>query len=187
MVDTFYLHLELLSNDNWSINLPFLCTNCGNCCKIEDFLSAGKLNAKTDDFQDIQAKLQELYDKLGKIWDQNEAKYDEYISQNKCLFLNNNSCSIYGIRPEGCRVFPKTVFGMESEDCEPLIRFRRMCNVLKRGRKSKATYYFTDEQNTPTQTVKISEKQFQSCITKLRKVGMTDDELALLNGLNVRT
>lgn len=186
MVETLYLHLEFFSKNDWSINLPFLCTRCGNCCSIEDFLSAGKLDAKIDDFPEIHARLKDFYNELGKIWDQNEAKYDEYISQSKCPFLNYNSCSIYKIRPKGCRVFPKTIFGMESKDCEPLARFKRMQRVLEKGRKSKETYYFTDEQNKPPQAVKITEKQFQSCITKLRKAGMTDKELALLNCLNGR-
>ncbi len=186
MVDTFYLHLEFLSKKDWSINLPFLCTGCGNCCKLEDFLSAGKINAKEGDFPEIYARLKDHYEKLSKILEQNEAKYDEYISQNKCLFLKNNSCSIYRIRPEGCRVFPKTTFGMESKDCEPLTRFKRMQNVLKKGKKSKATYYFIDEQNKMTQSVKMTEKQFQNCVTKLRKAGITEEELALLNCLNGR-
>jgi Fe-S-cluster containining protein len=191
-VETFYLHLEFLSKNCWSINLPFLCTSCGNCCTIEDFLSAGKIDAKIGDFPEIHARLKDFYKELGKIWEQNESKYDEYISQNKCLFLKNNSCSIYIIRPEGCRVFPKTAFGMESKDCEPLIRFKRMHKALKKGRKSKATYYFTGknegltEQNKPTQTVKITEKQCQSCTVRLRKAGMTDKELGLLNFFNDR-
>ena len=192
MVETFYLHLEFLTKDNLSINLPFLCTRCGNCCSIEDFLSAGKINAKIDDFSEIHSRLKNLYEELGKVWEQNEAKYEEYVSQNKCIFLENNSCSIYSIRPKGCRFFPKTAFGMESNDCEPLTRFKRMYNALKRGRKTKATYYFIEgterlkEQNELAQTAKVTEKQFQNCVTKLLKVGITNEELALLNSLNAR-
>jgi hypothetical protein len=67
-----------------------------------------------------------------------------------------------------------------------------MCNALKRGRKTEGNYYFIErtegliEQDKPAQTAKITEKQFQNCITKLRKVGITNEELALLNSLNAR-
>ena len=134
MVDTFYLHLEFEGKNKWSINLPFLCTKCGNCCKLEDFLSAGKINAKPEEYPEAHAKLRTLCEELGELWEGNEAKYDEHIMNNICPFLINKACSIYEIRPDGCRQFPKTAFGMESQDCEPLTRFRKMHAALKKGR-----------------------------------------------------
>jgi Fe-S-cluster containining protein len=190
MADTFYLHLEFRGKNGWSINLPFLCAKCGNCCRLEDFLSAGKINATPQEHPEVHAKVKALCEDLGDIWKADEPKYDAYVMNNPCPFLVNKSCSIYEIRPDGCRLFPKTAFGMQSQDCEPLVRFRKMRIVLKRGGSCTETYCFTGK--IPNQTerseliklAKFSEKQYHAVIAKLRKAGMTDDELALFNQFN---
>jgi Fe-S-cluster containining protein len=190
MVDTFYLHLEFTGKNGWSINLPFLCTKCGNCCKLEDFLSAGKINAKKEEYPEIHAKVKELCEELGRIWEADEAKYDQHIMCNDCPFLKNKSCSIYEIRPDGCRLFPKTTFGMESQDCEPLTRFKRMRAVLKKGRATEENYYFTGKTmgsakcDEPIKPAKFTQTQYQAVVAKLRQAGMTDDELTLFNNFN---
>jgi Fe-S-cluster containining protein len=191
MVDTFYLHLEFTNKKGeWSINLPFLCIKCGNCCRLEDFLSAGEINAKPKKHSEVHAKVKALFEALGAIFEADEAKYDEYVMQKLCPFLIDKSCSIYEIRPDGCRLFPKTAFGMQTQDCESLNRFKKMRTVLKKGRPSKENYYFNGktlgqtECNEPIKPAKFTEKQYQTCIVKLRQTGMTDDELALFNYFN---
>ena len=124
------------------------------------------------------------------MWEADEAKYDNYIMHTPCQFLVNNACSIYEIRPDGCRLFPKTVFGMLTEDCEPLTRFKKIRAALKKGRLNTETYHFTGEsqgtteRTEPIKPAKFTEKQYQTCITKLRQTGITDDELALFNYFN---
>jgi Fe-S-cluster containining protein len=190
VVETFYVNIEFLCKQNWSINLPFLCTGCGNCCNLEDFLSAGKIDLKSEDFPDIHSEIKNLYGELGKTWELDEAKYEEYIKLNKCLFLKSNCCSIYTMRPKGCRLFPKTVFGMESKDCQPLLRFNKMHRALKRGRKTNPTYHFIEiieplvEHRSIELKAKLTQKQFQKCVGILRKAEMTDKELDLLKFLN---
>ena len=191
MIETFYLHLEFTSKRNgWSINLPFLCNKCGICCTLEDFLTAGEINATPSEDPEVHAKVKVLFESLGKLWEQSEAKYDKYVMDNACPFLVNKSCSIYEIRPDGCRLFPKTAFGMLTQDCEALNRFKKMRSALKKGRSAKEDYYFTGKTTRLTQDseqikpAKFSEKQFLACIVKLRKLGMTDDELALFNNFN---
>ncbi len=190
MIDTFYMHLEFSSKNPWSINLPFLCTKCGNCCKLEDFLSAGKINAKTEEYTEAHDKISKLFEELGKLWEADEVKYEEHIMHNPCPFLVNKSCSIYEIRPDGCRLFPKTAFGMQSGDCEPLIRFKKMRIALKKGRNSAETYhYFHADQKTAThkkkiKSTKFTQKQYQTCIDKLSQAGATADELTLFNYFN---
>jgi Fe-S-cluster containining protein len=191
VVDTFYLHLGFEGKSKWSINLPFFCTKCGNCCKIEDFLSAGKINANPEEHPEAHAKLRTLFEELGELWKTNEAKYDEHIMNEYCPFLlENKSCSIYEIRPDGCRLFPKTAFGMESQDCEPLTRFGKMRAALKKGRTTKEKYYFIGKplpyakSARAIRPARFTEKQYQNCIVKLRKAGMTDNELILFNRFN---
>ena len=191
MVDTFYLHLEFTNKKgHWSINLPFLCNKCGVCCTLDDFLTAGEINAKPQEHPEVQAKVKALFEALGKMWEGDEAKYDQYIMQTPCPFLIDKSCYIYEIRPEGCRLFPKTAFGMQTQDCEPLNRFKKMRIALKKGRRCKENYYFAGKTlglskcSQPIKPAKFTQKQYQTCFTKLRQAGVTDAELALFNYFN---
>jgi Fe-S-cluster containining protein len=189
MIDTFYSHLEFTNKKSkWSINLPFLCTKCGVCCLLEDFLCAGEIEAKPEEEPEVHSKIKALFEEIGKIWEANESKYDDFTAHTPCPFLVNNSCSIYEIRPVGCRLFPKTAFGMQTPDCPPLTRFKKQRLALIKGRAHKETYQSTasaksDEAIKPA---KFTEKQSQSCIAKLRKAGITEDELNLFNYFNMK-
>ena len=182
MIDTTYVHIEFKSKDGvWSINLPFLCNQCGVCCTLEDFLTAGKVKINPQEKPQLYAKLKSLYGEVGKRWEKDEAEYDQYIIHTPCPFLKRKKCSIYPVRPDGCRQFPNTPFGLQSEDCEPLNRFKQQTKALCRGRKAKRTFHFTtDDLKQP----KFSENQYQQCIAKLRKSGITDEELKLFELLN---
>jgi Fe-S-cluster containining protein len=184
MIETFYVHLEFKNkNGQWSINLPFLCTKCGVCCTLEDFLTAGQTKPDAG----LDAKTKVLFDELGKRWETNEAIYDDYIARTPCPFLTNNVCSIYELRPEGCRLFPKTAFGMQTQDCPALTRFRKQLESLKKGRVHKETYYFINSKNDEQiKPAKPNEKQCQALIAKLRQAGMTKDELALFKYFNIK-
>lgn len=183
MVETFYVHLEFKAKSgNWSINLPFLCSQCGVCCTLDDFLTAGKVKINPLENPKLHVKLQELYDDLGKRWEADEAKYDSFVVNTPCPFLVNSTCSIYKVRPEGCRQYPNTLFGMQTRDCEPLSRFKRQLAALKRGRTAKETYRFSET----IKPAKHSEEQFKKCLAKLRKIGITDGELALFYAFNGR-
>jgi Fe-S-cluster containining protein len=181
MVETFYAHLEFKAKDGkWSINLPFLCNQCGVCCTLDDFLVAGKVRINPLENPKLHAKLQALYDDLGRRWEVDAAKYDKFIQHTQCPFLVNKSCSIYAVRPEGCRQYPNTPFGMQTKDCEPLNRFKKQLAALKRGRKTKESYLFSDV----TKPSRFSEEQFQKCLSKLQKAGVTEGELALFYAFN---
>ncbi|MCW4025518.1 MAG: YkgJ family cysteine cluster protein [Candidatus Bathyarchaeota archaeon] len=189
IADTFYLHLEFKGKTTcWSINLPFLCDICGVCCTLDDFLNAGEINANPTEYTEIHAKIRALFDKLGVMWEADQDKYENYITHTSCPFLVNNTCSIYEIRPEGCRLFPKTFFGMLTEDCEALNRFKRMRAALKKGRRCKETYCFTKGANgigdEPIKPVNFTQKQYQNCIVQLQQVGITTDEMVLFNVFN---
>jgi Fe-S-cluster containining protein len=102
MIETFYAHIEFAGKTPWSINLPFLCTKCGVCCTLEDFLCAGKITAEPDERPEVHAKLKVLFDELGKIWENDEEKYDQHIQTTPCPFVVNKACSIYEFRRVGC-------------------------------------------------------------------------------------
>ena len=183
MIETFYVHLEFKNKKKqWSINLPFLCSKCGVCCTLEDFLTAGQTKPDTT----LDTKIKVLFNELGKIWEANAKKYDDYVSHNPCPFKINNVCSIYELRPDGCRLFPKTAFGMQTQDCPALTRFKKQLGALKKGRAHEETYYFTNSNNDEQiKPARFNEKQYQALIVKLRQTGMTEDELALFKYFNI--
>lgn len=184
MVETFYAHLEFkVKTGSWSINLPFLCNKCGICCTLDDFLTAGPIRHEPQN-KEAQAKVKALYEELGKLWETDPEKYDQYITQTPCPFLSSNTCSIYNIRPEGCRQYPNTPFGMQTIDCEPLARFKTQLAALKKGRKSQKTCHYTMK---PLKHAEFTEKQFQKCVAKLQKTGITKDELKLFQQINEKT
>jgi Fe-S-cluster containining protein len=184
LVETFYLHLEAKNKSgSWSVNLPFVCNKCGVCCTLDDFLTAGKIKTGSKESSQVNAKIQVLYDELGKIWEEDETKYEDYITHAPCPFLINKTCSIYEIRPEGCRQFPNTTFGMQTKDCEPLLRFKKQRAALKNGRATSEAYYFIAQKES-IKSSKLAKKQYQNCLAKLRQAGITKDELALFKILN---
>ena len=182
MIETYYVHLEFqVKTGNWSVNLPFLCDKCGVCCTLEDFLTAGEIQGSPETNREVYAKFKALTVELGKLFEQDENRYDQYITNVRCPFQADNICSIYAIRPNGCSQFPNTPFGMLSKDCKALDRFKKQKMVLKKGRVVKETGHFTVD---PIKQVKFSKKQYNSCFNKLLQVGITEDEITLFNTLN---
>jgi Fe-S-cluster containining protein len=181
MVETFYLHLEFKNkNGAWSINLPFLCDKCGVCCTLDDFLTAGEIR-KSKERPEVFARMETLKEQLGKLFEEDEEKYDQYITSTPCPFKNGNTCSIYELRPEGCRQFPNTPFGMQTTDCGALDRFIKQRLALKRGRATKETVHSTSE---PIKPAKCTEKQYDSCLEKLQKTNPTTEEIAFFKSFN---
>ncbi|MGD6851253.1 MAG: YkgJ family cysteine cluster protein [Candidatus Bathyarchaeia archaeon] len=183
MIETVYAHLEFKAkNEKWSINLPFLCNKCGVCCTLDDFLIAGKIKTEPKN-PHAQARAKALYKELGELWEVDPEKYEHHITHTPCPFLRGNICSIYEIRPDGCRQFPNTLFGMQTLDCDPLNRFKTQLATLKKGKATEKTLHFTTK---PIKQAQFTEKQYQRCIVKLQKAGVTEEELALFHQINKR-
>jgi hypothetical protein len=70
---------------------------------------------------------------------------------------------------------------MQTQDCMALTRFKKQSAVLSRGRAAKKTFHFTWE---PLKHARLTAKQYQTCLNKLHKTGVTPDELALFNTVN---
>ena len=111
--------------------LRFECTGCGNCCSnpkgyvqltmeeagnIAAFLSLSEsefLKVYTD-FQEQENtfNLKSLHENSPEILSQNSSPQEKINSPEQtprigdCIFLVNNRCSIYPVRPLQCRTFP---------------------------------------------------------------------------------
>ncbi len=79
------------------------CLECANCCKTSSPIFIEKdvsriskhLNMKPGDFHEKYLK--------------RDDEYDIVLKESPCAFLNeNNSCSIYDVRPRACSEYPHT-------------------------------------------------------------------------------
>jgi Fe-S-cluster containining protein len=188
MIETFYVYLKFPAKTSWSVNLPFVCSKCGVCCTLEGFLTAGKITAPPDQYAAVHAQIRVLFDQLGELWEEDEAKYNQHIQHTPCPFKINNTCAIYEVRPLGCRMFPKTAFGMQSTDCPALVRFKKQRAMLVRGRRYTETYHRTVSLGQavaePLKPAHLSEKQYQKCLAKLQSAGASGEELAIFGWFN---
>jgi len=182
MNETAYLHIKFKDKSGeWSINLPFVCDKCGVCCKLDDFLTAGPAKVTPQSNPQLHRRITTIYEEMGKRWKANAEEYDHYITHTPCPFLEDKMCSIYQNRPEGCRQFPNTPFGMLSQDCAALERFKAQSAALCRGRRADKSFNFTEDGVLKSQ---FTEKQYKKCLDQLNKAGITKEELALFAQLN---
>lgn len=189
-IDTFYYHYKIGFPRTWSVNLPFLCVKCGKCCTLASILFAGRVlvgNPSKEQIKELNKKLNPYIEEYNRIIHKDKNKISAYLTDTKCPFLQTDkTCEIYAYRPIGCQAFPKTDFGMGSEEglCESLDRFKSLRKALLRGQKRNYTcdHFFIFKDGI--KPVKMTKKQYDRCVAKLLKAGMTRDELALFNHLN---
>lgn len=150
-------------------------------------MTAGEVTAKPQEQPKIHAELKALFDMLGEKWESDEVEYDRYVSSTPCPFLVENKCSIYEFRPGGCRLFPNTAFGMLTKDCPALNRFKKQRTALKKGRAGQESYHLIAEETKPIKQTCITEEQYATYIVKLRRAGITEEELALFRRFNKKS
>ncbi|MFW9902962.1 MAG: YkgJ family cysteine cluster protein [Candidatus Thorarchaeota archaeon] len=87
---------------SFTLNIPFLCQKCGQCCKEISFPDPKSFNSLIEFFKiDIQL--------LGKQFINNHEKKDysklitELCQVKPCVFLQEDLCRIYSRRPQLCR------------------------------------------------------------------------------------
>lgn len=86
--------------------LCFECTGCGNCCSHPDgtvMLTSEEAGAIADYLEMDEAGFLEKYlDISPGVNGLHLTSYDN----GDCIFLENNQCQIYPVRPMQCRTFP---------------------------------------------------------------------------------
>ncbi len=109
--------LKMIDEDPWyKEGLSFECTGCGNCCtgspgyvwvteeEIEEI--AGFLGLPVSEIR--KRYLRQKHGRFALI----ELKYKNY----DCIFLKDNKCSIYPVRPTQCRTYPWWVSNLSSRE-----------------------------------------------------------------------
>ena len=111
----------------------FVCEKCGRCCgdtedKVRHVLllksEAEKISKQTS--KGIQEFAQEVYGFEPYI-------YEMKKTEEKCLFLENNRCKIYDIRPIICRFYPFELKNIGNDKYSFL--FTTKCKGIGKGPK----------------------------------------------------
>ncbi len=111
--------------------LRFECTGCGNCCKLD----GGKVFVTAKEAETIAAFLHITEEEFHQryIADREQGKYVlKDGDADNCIFLKNNRCEIYEVRPIQCKTFP-----FWHENIKSLYRWKIIaqdCPGINRGR-----------------------------------------------------
>ncbi|MFO7966911.1 MAG: YkgJ family cysteine cluster protein [Archaeoglobaceae archaeon] len=111
----------------FTLNIPFVCQNCGRCCSQIGFPIGEAILPKIGNHLNITPEdVEERYLKTG---DEDNGRV-----LAPCPFLKYNMCSIYPVRPEGCKFFPLALdFKDYGIGCEGLKRLRELEEKLIEG------------------------------------------------------
>ncbi len=88
--------------------IKFKCIGCGYCCKCEPgfvFLGKKDIEMLKNEFNQSFDTLLEKYLRVVNVGEYYQLSLLEK-SNNECIFLENNKCSIYNNRPIQCRTYP---------------------------------------------------------------------------------
>jgi len=114
-------------------DVGFVCEKCGRCCgDTEDTVrhilllktEAEKISKETS--QKIEEFTQQVYGFEPYVYEMKKTKNEE-----KCLFLENNRCTIYEIRPLICRFYPFELKNLGND--KYLFSFTIKCKGIGQG------------------------------------------------------
>ena len=82
-----------------------VCKGCGLCCKTEGyvFLKEGEAERIAEY---LRIDVYEFTDQYCEIIDRKRLVLKDKEGTTECIFLENNLCTIYEVRPKQCRDFP---------------------------------------------------------------------------------
>jgi Fe-S-cluster containining protein len=93
----------------------FSCNQCGECCKDMDVplshidikrLIEANTGLDSEMFITLHPATKENLDSVLLYGEYHELFLTNKLSDNSCIFLKDNSCSIYEYRPNSCRTWP---------------------------------------------------------------------------------
>ncbi len=105
----------------FTLNIPFVCQSCGRCCSQIGFPIGEAILSKIGGYLDLTPE--EVEERYLRIRDDE----DNGRVLAPCPFLIYKMCSIYPVRPEGCKFFPLAHdFKDYGIGCEGLKRLREL-------------------------------------------------------------
>ena len=120
-------------NFDYPTAVSFRCTKCGICCGDTKEKTRHILLLKTEAEQIAKTTLQPIFKFAVEIKDRAPYSYEmKKTEDGKCVFLKNNRCTIYSLRPLICRFYPFELKILHSQ--KPKFLFTEECPGINRGR-----------------------------------------------------
>jgi Fe-S-cluster containining protein len=138
--------------------IEFNCKQCGSCCS-----GTGEVYITTKELQEIAAflKISLREAKRKYVHTRNNKKILKDSEKAACIFLSNNKCRIYPVRPKQCRSFP---FWLEiMKDKKKWLSYLKDCQALKFSKKTKLPnplYIMITHKTNPMRKLKKSAKLY---------------------------
>lgn len=106
---------DVYRSESFILTMPkgiaWKCQNCGMCCKEND--------VGLGDFDNIDYFY--VKDAIRKHNGFNHIKKKLDKEHSECIFLKNDKCSIYNMRPMTCKIYPFTIDMTKAQICKKLV------------------------------------------------------------------
>jgi Fe-S-cluster containining protein len=120
--------------------LCFHCTKCGICCGDTKEKTRHIILLKTEAEQIAKTTLQPISNFAVKIKGKTPYSYEMKKRENgKCVFLENNRCTVYSLRPLICRFYPFELKFSNSKKFKFL--YTEECPGLNKGQPLNKDYF----------------------------------------------
>ncbi len=163
---------ELKLKNGEIVRIPFVCQQCGKCCRILSKVVFDPVERKLymENIEEISkhVNLDALIEELsGKV----KAKHPVKLP---CPFFKDNRCSIHPIRPKSCRIFPLGGDFDQDIGCPGLKRLKEFVSAFDAYR---VEYKFVERKEPK---VKVSSE----VIEKFLSLNPSDEEIKEFYRLN---
>ena len=126
---------------NYPKDVCFLCLRCAICCGDTETKTRHILLLETE-----AKRIAELTSKPIREFAEKTANHDPYVyemrktaDEGKCIFLKDNGCTIYQLRPLVCRFYPFEL--RVAENGKHVFLYTRECPGIGQGRKLTKGYF----------------------------------------------
>ena len=128
-------------NINYPTTVRFQCTKCGICCGNTEEKTRHIILLKTEAEQIAKTTSQPISKFAVKINKKEPYVYEikKRADDGKCIFLENNRCIIYPLRPLICKFYPFELKSAHSGKYKFL--FTEECPGINKGRMLGANYF----------------------------------------------
>ena len=131
---------ETKVNFDYPDTVRFRCIKCGICCGDTEEKTRHVLLLEKEAEQIAKATSQPTSEFAVKIDDRTPYKYEMKKSETgKCVFLENNCCTIYSLRPLVCRFYPFEL--KSSSNGKHRFLFTEECLGINKGRMLGEGYF----------------------------------------------